>query len=299
MATGIPQTIASGAAASVPRVAGRRTLLRRYLRNRAGIAGAVLIGAVMLSALLAPVIAPADPYSQNLTMTLRGPMSSHWLGTDNLGRDVFSRVIRGGRITLPVAFVGVAAALITGVPLGLLAGYQRGLGEGIILRLTDVLLAFPSTLLAIAITSALGVALTTVSIAIAIFSVPVYIRLVRAEVLRLQEREFIMAARCVGATDRLIIFRHLLPNALGPIIVQSSLNCGLAILTVSALSFLGLGAQPPVPEWGAMLADGRGYMRVAPHVVVFPGFAIMLAVLGFNLLGDGLRDAYDPRSLRK
>lgn len=298
MAAGIPQMVSSAATPSMPLAAGRRTLLRRYLRNRAGIAGSILIGAVLLSALLAPVIAPADPYSQNLGMTLQGPAPSHWLGTDNLGRDVFSRVIRGGRITLPVAFVGVAAALVTGVPLGLVAGYQRGLGEGIILRLTDVLLAFPSTLLAIAITSALGVALTTVSIAIAVFSVPVYIRLVRAEVLRLQEREFIMAARCVGATDRLIIFRHLLPNALGPIIIQSSLNCGLAILTVSALSFLGLGAQPPVPEWGAMLADGRGYMRVAPHVVVFPGLAIMIAVLGFNLFGDGLRDAYDPRSLR-
>ncbi|HKS92968.1 MAG TPA: ABC transporter permease [Tepidiformaceae bacterium] len=298
MAAGIPQAVSPEAVTSGPHVAPRRRLLRRYLRNRAGIAGAVLIGAASMSAALAPAIAPADPYSQNLGMTLHGPAPSHWLGTDNLGRDLFSRVVRGGRITLPVAFAGVGAALVTGVPLGLVAGYHRGFGERIILRLTDVLLAFPATLLAIAITSALGVSLTTVSIAIAVFSMPVYVRLVRAEVLRLQEREFIMAARCVGATDRLIILRHLLPNALGPIIVQSSLNCGLAILTVSALSFLGLGAQPPIPEWGAMLADGRGYMRVAPHVVIFPGLAIMVAVLGFNLLGDGLRDAYDPRSLR-
>jgi len=298
MAAGVPHTAAARSAEAFPGIPRRRTLLRRYLRNRAAVAGTILTAAVVLSALLAPTIAPTDPFSQSLSTTLRGPTPAHWFGTDSLGRDVFSRVVRGGRITLPVAFVGVLAAMITGVPLGLLAGYRGGVGASVIMRLTDVLLAFPSTLLAIAITSTLGVALTTVSVAIAIFSVPIYIRLVRAEILRLREREFVMAARCVGATDRLIIFRHLLPNALGPIIIQSSLNCALAILTVSALSFLGLGAQPPVPEWGAMLADGRGYMRVAPHVVVFPGLAIMITVLGFNLLGDGLRDAYDPRSTR-
>lgn len=298
MAAGLLQVGRQGNTSTRARVPRGRRPLRRFLRNRAAAVGAVLIAAVTLSAVLAPMIARTNPLSQNLGATFQGPTSRHWFGTDDLGRDLFSRVVYGGRVTLPVALIGVLAALVAGVPLGLFAGYVGGVSDGVIMRLTDVLLAFPSTLLAIAITSALGVALTTVSIAVAVFSVPVYVRLVRAEILRLRQREFVMAAKCIGATERLIVFRHLLPNALGSIIIQSSLNSALAILTVSALSFLGLGAQPPTPEWGVMLADGRGYMRVAPHVVVFPGLAIMITILGFNLLGDGLRDAYDPRSAR-
>ena len=272
--------------------------LQRFLRNRAAAVGALLILLVAAGALLAPVIAPQGPTDQDLGASLAGPSREHWFGTDNLGRDVFSRVVYGGRITLPVAFAGVAVGLVVGVPLGLVAGYAGRLVDPLIMRVTDVLLAFPSMLLAIAITGALGVALSTVSIAIGVFSTPVYVRLVRAEVLRLRDREFVTAAHCLGVPAGRIVARHILPNGMSPIIVQTSLNAALAILTVSALSFIGLGAQPPAAEWGAMLADGRGYMRIAPHVTTFPGLAIVVVVLGFNLLGDGLRDAYDPRSRR-
>ena len=272
--------------------------LRRFLRNRAAGVGVAIVLLMVLAAVAAPVLAPYDPLRQNLMASLQGPSRAHPFGTDNLGRDVLSRVMYGGRITIPIAFFGVLIALVVGVPLGLLAGYYARLIDTVIMRLTDILLAFPSMLLAIAITSALGIALSTVSIAIAVFSTPVYVRLVRAEVLRLRDREFVTAARCSGASDRAILFKHILPNGLSPIIIQSTLNAALAVLTVSALSFIGLGAQPPTPEWGVMLADGRGFMQVAPNVTAFPGLAIFLVVLGFNLLGDGLRDAYDPRSRR-
>lgn len=272
--------------------------LQRFARNRAAAIGGALILIMVLASILAPIIAPHDPADQDLITSLKGPSAEHWFGTDNLGRDIFSRVIFGGRVTLPIAFIGVAAALVIGVPIGLVAGYAGRLTDTFIMRLTDVFLAFPSMLLAIAITSALGVALSTISIAIAAFSIPVYVRLVRAEVLRLRGREFVTAAHCIGVPASRIIFSHILPNGMSPIIIQSTLNAAIAILTVSALSFIGLGAQPPTAEWGVMLADGRGFMRLAPWVTTFPGIAIFIVVLGFNLLGDGLRDAYDPRSRR-
>lgn len=290
--------VATSAGLGSGRPSSGRTPLQRFLRNRAAAIGGSIVLLMILLAIAAPVIAPHDPVGQNLMATLQGPSREHLFGTDNLGRDVLSRVLYGGRITLPIAFLGVALALAVGVPAGLIAGYRTGLADTLIMRFTDILLAFPSMLLAIAIMSALGVKLITVSIAIAVFSTPVYIRVVRAEVLRLREREFVMAARCLGAPHPRIIFQHILPNALSPIIIQSTLNAALAIITVSALSFIGLGAQPPLAEWGVMLADGRGFMQVAWNVTTFPGIAIFLVVLGFNLLGDGLRDAYDPRSRR-
>ena len=276
----------------------QRGPLRRFLRNRAAGVGAALVLTLILAATFAPVIAPYKPDQQDLAANLQGPSSKHWFGTDSLGRDVLSRVIYGGRITIPVGMAGVALALLIGVPLGLLSGYRMGLTDAFIMRLTDIFLAFPSLLLAMAIMAALGIALWTVSVAITVFSVPIFVRLVRAEVLRLRDHDFVHAARCIGATDSSIIFRHILPNGLSPIIIQASLSAALAILTVSALSFIGLGAQPPASEWGVMLADGRSVMQVAWNVTTFPGIAIFLAVLGFNLLGDGLRDAYDPRSRR-
>lgn len=285
-------------ASAVVRQGRERTKLQRFLRNRAAAVGATIVCIMIVLALAAPMLAPYDPLRQDLITNLRGPSRAHWFGTDNLGRDVLSRIMYGGRITIPIALLGVLIAIIVGIPLGLLSGYYTGVIDTIIMRLTDILLAFPSLLLAIAITGALGVALSTMSIAIAIFSIPVYVRLMRAEVLRLRDREFVTAARCIGALDRNILFKHILPNGLSVIIIQSTLNAALAIVTVSALSFVGLGAQPPTPEWGVMLADGRGYMQVAPGVAAFPGIAIFLVVLGFNLLGDGLRDAYDPRSRR-
>lgn len=285
-----------GAALARARRSGGRSPLQRFLRNRAAAIGGAIVLLMIAASVAAPVIAPHDPVAQNLMVTLQGPSRTYPFGTDNLGRDILSRVLYGGRITLPIAFLGVLMALVVGVPTGLLAGYRRGVVDALIMRLTDILLAFPSMLLAIAIMSALGVRLITVSIAIAVFSTPIYNRVVRAEVLRLREREFVLAARCLGARDRRILFKHILPNAMSPIIIQSTLNAALAIITVSALSFIGLGAQPPLAEWGVMLAEGRGFMQVAWHVTTFPGLAIFLVVLGFNLLGDGLRDAYDPQS---
>jgi ABC-type dipeptide/oligopeptide/nickel transport system permease subunit len=272
--------------------------LKRLLRNRAAGVGAVIILIIVLAAILAPLIVPNDPYAQDLGASLQGPSASHLFGTDSLGRDVLSRVIYGGRITIPVSMAAVIIALLIGVPVGLASGYRLGWTDSIIMRLTDILLAFPSLLLAMAIMASLGVHLWTISVAIAVTSIPIYVRLVRGEVLRLRNREFVDAARCIGVDDRTIIFRHILPNGLSPIIIQASLNAALAILNVSALSFIGLGAQPPSAEWGAMLADGRSVMQVAWNVTTFPGIAIFLVVIAFNLVGDGLRDAYDPRSRR-
>ncbi len=288
----------AGSALILARKPQQRGPLRRFARNRTAALGAVLILMMGLAAILAPAITRDDPDDQDLIASLKGPSAEHWFGTDNLGRDIFSRVVYGGRVTLPVAFTGVVMALIFGVPAGLIAGYAGRAIDTLIMRLTDIFLAFPSMLLAIALTSALGVATSTISIAIAAFSTPVYVRLVRAEVLRLRQREFVTAAQCIGAPASRIIFSHILPNSMSPIIIQSSLNAALAVITVSALSFIGLGVQPPTAEWGVMLADGRGLMRTAPWVTTFPGIAIFVVVLGFNLLGDGLRDAYDPRSRR-
>lgn len=271
---------------------------RRFLRNRAAAVGGVILAVMIGLAIAAPVIAPYDPLHQELGASLTSPSGEHWFGTDYLGRDVFSRVLYGGRVTIPFAFLGVAFALLAGVPVGLVAGYYSGFKDGVIMRLTDILLAFPSLLLAMAIMSTLGISLIAVSISIAVFSTPVYIRLVRAEVLRLREREFVTAARAMGSPNRMILFKHVLPNAFSPIIIQASLNMALAILTVSALSFIGLGAQPPTPEWGVMLADSRSFMQVAPGIAAFSGIAIFLTILGFNLVGDGLRDVYDPHSAR-
>lgn len=283
-------------ALSGARQSRQRGPLKRLLRNRVAGVGAVIILIIVLAAILAPLIAPNDPYHQDLGASLQGPSASHLFGTDSLGRDVLSRVIYGGRITIPVSMAAVIIALLIGVPVGLASGYRLGWTDSIIMRLMDILLAFPSLLLAMAIMASLGVHLWTISVAIAVTSIPIYVRLVRGEVLRLRDREFVDAARCIGVDDRTIIFRHILPNGLSPIIIQASLNAALAILNVSALSFIGLGAQPPSAEWGAMLADGRSVMQVAWNVTTFPGIAIFLVVIAFNLVGDGLRDAYDPRS---
>lgn len=292
-----PSATALQALSGARQTSGRGPL-RRLLRNRAAGVGAVIILIIVLAAILAPLIAPDNPYKQDLAASLQGPSISHLFGTDSLGRDVLSRVIYGGRITIPVSMAAVIIALLIGVPVGLTSGYRRGWTDSIIMRLTDILLAFPSLLLAMAIMASLGVHLWTISVAIAVTSIPIYVRLVRGEVLRLRDREFVDAARCIGVDDWTIIFRHILPNGLSPIIIQASLNAALAILNVSALSFIGLGAQPPSAEWGAMLADGRSVMQVAWNVTTFPGIAIFLVVIAFNLVGDGLRDAYDPRSRR-
>jgi len=269
--------------------------LHRVVRNRAAVVGGSVVAIFVVVALFAPVLAPFDPLKGRLGDRLRAPSAAHWLGTDELGRDVLSRVLHGARITAQVQVAAVGLALAIGTVLGLLAGYVGRSTDQTIMRLMDILMAFPGIFLALAIIAALGTGLANVIIATGIFLVPQFARVVRASILTLRDMEFVQAARALGQRDVAIVFRYLLPNSLAPIIVQTSLRMATVLLTASGLSFLGLGVQPPAPEWGAMLSNARSYMITAPHVAMMPGLAIALVVLGFNLLGDGLRDSLDPR----
>ena len=267
-------------------------LLRRY--GLLAIGGIVVL-AYAAAALGAPVLLAGSPYDLDVAAMLQGPSPEHWLGTDELGRDVLSRVLYGARISLQIQIAAVGLALLVGTALGVWAGYVGRWPDMVIMRLVDIMMAFPGIFLALAIIAALGTGLANVIVASAIFLVPQFARVVRGSVLTLKEMEFVTAARALGERDLTIVARYLLPNSLAPIIVQTTLRMATVLLTASGLSFLGLGVQPPSPEWGAMLSNARSYMITAPHVATVPGLAIMLVVLGFNLLGDGLRDSLDPR----
>ena len=271
--------------------------LRRpaWRRSPLTVAGLALIAILALIAVLAPLIAPADPLKQILSTRLKPPSADHWLGTDQLGRDVLSRMIYGARISLLIGTVVVGLAASVGTFVGLVAGYVGGwLDEGL-MRLTDVFFAFPALILAMAISGALGPSLTNAMIAIAVVSWPVYARLVRAQVLSLREREYVEAARGLGASAQRIVWQHILPNTLAPLLVQASFDMGGAILSAAGLSFIGFGTQPPTAEWGVMISEGRNYIATHSWLSLFPGLAILLTVAAFNLIGDGLRDALDPR----
>jgi ABC-type dipeptide/oligopeptide/nickel transport system permease subunit len=264
-------------------------------RNKAAVAGGILLLHYIVCALLAPVLFKGDPAAPNLVLALEPPTIKEPLGTDELGRSILGRVIYGARISLLIAVGVVSVGLFIGVPLGLISGYFGGNVDFIIQRATDAMLAFPGFLLALALVSVLGVGINNTVISIGISMIPLYIRLVRGCVLTVREEVYVEAARAAGTPDRMILIRHILPNVMVPITVQTSLSMGTAILFAAGLGFLGIGVQPPTPEWGAMLGSARGYLFNAPHVATFPGIAIFLAVLSFNLLGDGLRDALDPR----
>lgn len=268
---------------------------RRLLKSKIGLAGLIMIIILLLVAIFAPYIAPYEPNKQNILLRYQAPSAKHWLGTDEMGRDILSRVIYGSRISLQVGLISISLALLIGVTLGLMAGYYGGLIDMLVMRLMDIMLAFPAILLAVAIVAILGPQLQNAMIAIAIINIPRFARIIRSSTLSIKESEFIKAARVLGAKDFRIITKHLFPNALAPLIVQTTLSIATAILEAAALSFLGLGAQPPTPEWGAMLTDARSALQKAPWVATFPGLAIIFGVLGFNLLGDGLRDALDPK----
>lgn len=258
-------------------------------------AGGILILFFILVAVIGPYFVPYTAAEQNVLNKLQGPSAEHWFGTDQLGRDIFSRIVHGMSITLYIGFFSVFIAAIFGVIIGIVAGYYGGKIDTILMRLMDVLLAFPGILLALAVVTILGASLNNVILAVAVFSVPAFARIVRGSTLAVKELEYIDAVRALGAGDSRIIFRHILPNVFSPIIVQATLRIATAILTAAGLSFLGLGAQPPKPEWGAMLSDGRNYIFEAGHVALFPGLAIVIVVLAFNIFGDGLRDALDPK----
>ncbi|MFS8535358.1 MAG: ABC transporter permease [Limnochordales bacterium] len=284
------------AAAETARVeAPRWRVLRRLARNRLAMLGLAIIAIFVALAVLAPWIAPHDPLRSSFAKRLQPPSAEHWLGTDELGRDMFSRLLYGARISLRVGLISVAIGIVIGVPLGAISAYYGGWVDLIVQRVIDVMLAFPGILLAIVLVSTLGVGLENVMIAVGVVSIPVYTRLVRGSALALKRKDFVEAARAAGARDLVIIARHILPNCVAPVIVQSTLQVGSSILWAAGLGFLGLGAQPPTPEWGTILSRGRQYLLVAPHITTATGLSIMLVVLGFNLLGDGLRDALDPR----
>ncbi len=268
---------------------------RHILRAPVAVAGAVIVASYLAAAALAPALAPADPLRMESRALLAAPGGGHPFGTDQFGRDVLSRLLFGARISLAVSFASVALALAGGGATGILGGFYGGLLDGVVMRAMDVIFAFPAVLLAIAIMAIAGTAVGTIIAAIGIVYTPQFARVSRASVLQARSLEYVEAARAVGAGVRRILRRHILPNVSAPLIVQTSLSLSLAILTESALSFLGLGTQPPTPSWGNMLADSRRFMVLAPWTAVFPGAAIALIVLGFNLLGDGLRDLLDPR----
>jgi peptide/nickel transport system permease protein len=272
-----------------------RTSLKRLLRNKGAIGGLVILTTMIVLAVLAPVLPLADPIQIDSAHALYSPGTPFLFGSDQYGRDVFSRVLYGGRISLLVGPIAVIIALVPGVVIGLVAGYYGRWLDGTLMRGIDIMLAFPGILLALAIVAVLGPSLTSLMIAVGISAIPTYARLTRASVLSARENLYVDAARVVGAPDVNILSRHILPNVVAPIIVVGTLGVGAAILVAATLSFLGLGSQPPTAEWGRMLSEGRQYLREQWWIATFPGVAIMLTVLALNLLGDGLRDALDPR----
>ena len=280
---------------TAPRSYARRRFVRVFLGRKVVILGAAIIALLVLAALLADVISPYDPYRQNLRESLQQPSSAHLLGTDALGRDTLSRVIYGSRTSLAVGLVSTLIGAVVGMALGLLAGYYGGILNTLIMRFVDALMAVPSLMLALAIGAALGGGLTNVMISLGISIVPTYARLMRGQVLMVKQQDYIAAGEVIGGSDLRIMLWHILPNCLSPLIVLITLNLGAAILAEAGLSFLGLGINPPGAAWGAMVNDGYRYLMTNPVLSFAPGLCVMLVVLAFNLVGDGLRDALDPR----
>lgn len=279
-------------AAAVPR---RRGVLRRLGRRRTAVAGLAILAAFAGAALVAPVVLSYDPNAADFEHVLQRPSSAHPLGTDQLGRDLLTRVVYGARVSFLIGFLAVGMSAVIGVPTGLISGYRGGLVDLGIQRLVDLLLAFPGFLLALTLIAVLGVGITNVVVSVGLATAPAYIRLVRGVALYIKEQVYIEAARAIGVPEGRIVARHVLPNCLAPVIVQSTLQLGTAILTAAGLGFLGLGVKPPTPEWGTMLGEGQTYLFSSWYIATFPGIAIFLAVMAFNLVGDGLRDALDPR----
>lgn len=288
------EILASGNAAALRKPTNR--VLKKFLGNKSAMIGAVIVVFFVLLALLAPWIAPFDPIKANFLAVRKAPSALYWLGTDELGRDILSRMIWGARSSLLAGCISVMIAIVIGVPLGLIAGYWQGIWDGVISRFIEALLACPFLILAIALGAFLGPSLGNAMIAIGLSAMPIFARLTRGQVIAIRNEEYIDGARAIGLPDRWIVLRYVLPNVMSPILVQATLAIASAIITEASLSFLGLGQQPPNPSWGAMLNTAKGFLEQAPWMSVFPGLAIFLIVQGFNLLGDGLRDALDPRN---
>jgi len=281
-----------------PRARRRRLLRKRFLRRPLAVAGLVVAIGFILMAILAPLIAPYSPSATDFNALLAKPSREHLLGTDELGRDVLSRIIWGSRASIEAGVLATGLAIAVGVPIGIVAGYFRGWPDTVIARLTDVLLAFPFLIVAVGLAAILGPSLTNATIALGIGATPVFIRIARGEALSLREEDYVRAAVANGASDVRIIVRHVVPNMTSTLIVQATIAIPAAIIGEAVLSFLGLGVQPPTPSWGVMLADAQSYLAQAPRLAVYPGLAIFFCSLSFNLLGDGLRDVFDPRTTR-
>jgi len=273
----------------------RQRVLRRFFRNPLSVMGLVVVLVLLFVAIFAPLVAPQDPAKQHLIEKRAKPFGKYLLGADQFGRDILSRLIFGARVSLTVSILSVLIGLAGGVVIGTLSGYIGGLVDAVLMRLMDLLLSFPYLLLAIVMVAALGAGTFNTTLAIGIWALPTFARMVRASVLSIISREYITAAHAIGASHLRIMLTHVIPNFISPIIVYATLFMANAIMLEAALSFLGLGVQPPTPSWGEMISSGRNFLMVAPHVATIPGLAIMLAVLGFNLMGDGLRDALDPK----
>ncbi|MDQ4077161.1 MAG: ABC transporter permease [Chloroflexota bacterium] len=272
-----------------------RDVLRRLLRHRVGMFGLTIVSVLIFLAIFGPYLAPYDPNAIDFSVRFSPPTLQHPMGADDLGRDILSRILYGARVSLQVGVISVGLAATVGTLLGMIAGYTGRIVDEIIMRAMDILFAFPAILLAIAILAALGRGVANAMIAIGIVYTPIFARIARGSVLSVRQEEFVEAAHAVGASDARILFRHIFPNTLAPLIVEITLSLAFAILAEAALSFFGLGTQPPDPSWGRMLSEGRAYFRQSIWLAVFPGLAIMLTVMGFNFLGDGLRDVLDPR----
>ena len=268
---------------------------QRLRKNKAAFLGLMILLFLVLVAIFADVIAPFSFSSQNLNATFVMPNATHWFGTDNFGRDIFSRIVYGSRISLQIGFIAVGIALFLGGFIGAISGYFGGIFDTLFMRLVDIMLAVPTILLAISIVAVLGPGITNLMIAVGVSSIPSYARVMRANVMSIKEMQYIEAARAMGTTNFWIILKHVIPNTLAPVIVQSTIGVAGAILSAAGLGFIGLGIQPPNPEWGSMLSAGRHFIRDYPHLTMYPGLAIMITILSLNLLGDGLRDVLDPK----
>ena len=296
MSVDVEQPVIPSSPRRDPAEPGWRRVLRLLSGTRLALPGLAIVLAFVFAGVFAPFLATHDPYAIDLANALVGPSAQHWFGTDELGRDLYSRIVYGARISLFEGLFSVALAMSVGVPLGVLAGYFGGLADTLIMRVIDVLLAFPGVLLAIVIVSVLGPSLINAMIAVAIYTIPIFTRLARSSTMTVKEELYIEACRAVGMGHARILLRHIFPNISATLFVMATLRVAIAILTAASLSFLGLGAQAPLPEWGAMLSNSRNAILIAPHVALFPGMAIILLVLGLNLFQDGLRTALDPRS---
>ena len=290
------EVTATASAPSLPAGSPTGNALRLLLRHRLAMFGAVLVAIEVGLAVLAPWITPHEPHRMDYKAVLSGPTAEHPLGTDELGRDLLSRTLHGARLSLRVGLVAVLFAVAIGVPIGLVSGYLGGIFDEAVMRVVDAVMALPALVLALTIAAVLGPGIWNATIAIAVVAAPTYTRLVRGQVLSVKENDYVLAAQSIGAPTWVILMRHILPNAFSPVIVQASLGVGFAIILEASLSFIGLGAQPPTPSWGSMVQVGFQYLEIAPWFVLVPATAIFLAVLGFNMLGDGLRDVLDPKS---